>query len=81
MAVREMIDRLGRYPGDMRAVVNGYEAGCDDLSPSQSSVMRVALNTGAYAWEGQHGEPGDAPADASGPAKIVDALVLHRSSN
>ena len=80
MTVREMIDRLGRYPGVMRVVVNGFEAGYDDLPPSQISVMRVALNTGVYAWEGQHGEL-DAPADASGPAKIVDALVLHRSSN
>ncbi len=81
MTVSELIETLKAHPGDLRVVVNGYEEGYDGLSPGQISVRRIALNTGVEDWEGQHGEADDVPADASEPAKIVDALVLRRSSN
>ena len=81
MTVREMIDFLGRYPGDMRVVVNGYEEGYDDLSLGQISVVSIALNTGVHDWEGRHGHADDVPADATESATTVDALVLHRASN
>ena len=33
MTVREIIDLMESYPGDMRLVVSAYEEGYDDLSP------------------------------------------------
>ena len=81
MNVSELLEILKAHPGDLRLVVNGYEEGYDDLSPEQICVVRIALNIGVHDWEGRHGEPGDAPADASEPPKIVDALVLRRASN
>ena len=45
------------HPGDLRVVVNGYEEGYDDLTPDQISIVRIALNTGADYWVGQHGRP------------------------
>ena len=56
MTVRELIDALERYPDDIRVAVNGYEAGYDDLSAGQISVVRIALNPGVHDWEGPHGE-------------------------
>lgn len=78
MNVRELIDLPGRYPGDMRVVVNGYEQGYDDVSPEQVSVVQVVLNVGAHEWEGMHG---DVPGGDSGNAATVEALVLARTSN
>ena len=78
MSVRELIDLLGRYPGDMRVVVNGYEQGYDDLSPEQVSVVPVVLNAGAHQWDGKHG---DVPFDGAGNVTSVDALVLARTSH
>ena len=81
MTVRELLELLQGYPADLRVVVDGYEGGYDDLSPRQISAVRITLNTGVNGWEGRHGDPGDAPADASEPEKIVDALLLRRVSN
>lgn len=81
MTVSELIEMLKAHPGDLRVVVNGYEYGYDDLSPRQISVVPIVLDAGVHDWEGRHGEPGDASADASGPAKIIDALVLRRTSH
>ena len=81
MTVRELIEMLKAHPGDLRVVVNGYEYGYDDLSPRQISVVPIMLDTGVHDWEGRHGEPGDAPTEASELAKTVDALVLRRVSN
>ncbi len=81
MNVRDMIDLLGRYPDDMRVVVNGYEQGYDDLSPEQIHVAPVALNTGSHGWEGKHCDLNDLPADARATTKTVDALVFSRTSN
>ena len=81
MTVSELIETLKAHPGDLRVVVNGYEEGYDDLSPDQISVVRIALNTGVNDWEGRHGESEDSPANAAEPAKIVDALLLRRTSH
>ena len=81
MTVRELIDLLGGYPGDVRVVVNGYEEGYDDLSPRQISIVPIALNTGVHDWEGRHGEADCTPRDAAEPVTTVDALVLRRASN
>ncbi len=77
MTVAELIRILAGHPADLRVVVNGYEDGCDDLSPAQVSRIRIALNTGRHEWEGRHGDPdGGAP-----DAEVVEALVLRRVSN
>lgn len=81
MTVRELIDLLERYPGDMRVVVNGYEQGYDDLSPQQISVLGIALNTGVHHWEGRHGDHNDLPTAPAEDVTNVDALVLARVSN
>ena len=81
MTVRELIDLLERYPGDMRVVVNGYEQGYDDLSPQQISVVGIALNTGVHEWEGRHGDHDELPAAPAEAVTTVNALVLRRVSN
>ena len=81
MTVREMIELLGSYPGDMRVVVNGYEEGYDDLSPGQISVVRIALTTGVHDWEGRHGHADEVPAGSEESVTTIDALVLSRTSN
>ena len=81
MTVRDMIKLLGHYPEDMPVVVNGYEQGYDDLSPSQIEVIPVVLNTGSHQWEGKHGDPDDVGKDARRKSSTVDVLVLQRTSN
>ncbi len=81
MNVHELIDLLRQYPGSLRVVVNGYEDGYDDLSSGQISVKSIALYTGVHDWEGQHGDPRDAPIDDAESHRIIDALVLRRTSN
>ena len=77
MSVREVIELLGRYPDDMRVVVNGYENGYDDLSPEQIRVTPVVLDTGVHVWDGQHG---DLPFGARADEQTIDVLVLRRTS-
>ena len=81
MNVRAMIDLLGRYPEDMRVVVNGYEQGYDDLSPEQISLVPITLNTGEHDWDGQHGDTGDLSTAAQESATTITALLLRRTSN
>ncbi len=77
MTIKELASLLGSYPPDLRVVVNGYEDGYDDLAPGQVSVIKIALDTGKYRWEGRHGEP-KSLTDATG---VEEALVLRRVSN
>lgn len=81
MTVRELIEILERYPSDMRAVVNGYEEGYDDLSADQISIVNVALNTGVENWEGRHRHIADVRAESAQPIQTVEAVALHRTSN
>ena len=59
MTVRRTIGLLGRYPGDLRVVVDGYENGCEDLTPGQITVRRIALGTGLRDWLGRQGDGDD----------------------
>ena len=77
MTTGELIRLLAQYPPDMRVVVNGYEDGYDDLSPTQVSTVKITLNTGKHRWEGKHGDP-DGRNDAD---DVVEALALQRVSN
>ena len=77
MTVSEMIDVLKGHPGELRVVVNGYEEGYDDVSPSRISVRKIRLNTGDEWWQGRHGDLDDGPGPAS-PATAVEAMVIRR---
>ena len=39
MTVKELVELLGKYPEDLRIVVNGYEDGYDDLSLERISII------------------------------------------
>ena len=77
MTVKELIHLLETHPPDLRVVVDGYEDGYDDLSPEQLQMVTISLNTGKHRWVGMHGDPNDRPNEA----KVVEALVLRRTSN
>ena len=80
MNVKELIEKLGEYPQDMRVVVQGYEDGYDDLTRSQIGSRKIALNTGKHSWEGMHGDapwPGE---EENRDAELVDAVTLYRVS-
>ena len=80
MTVKELVELLGKYPEDLRVVVNGYEDGFDDLSPERISVVKIQLNTQIHDWEGQHSDFYDSVKKISDDAKIVEALVFRRRS-
>lgn len=81
MTVSELIKLLQEYPANLRAVVNGYEDGYDDLSPEQISIAKISLDTGTHHWEGQHGDPRHRVGETSDGIEVVEALVLRRVSN
>ena len=81
MTVHDLIRLLEEHPSNLRVVVNGYEDGYDDLSPSQLSLVKIALNTGKHSWEGKHGDPLDLARSSPDDTEIVEALVLQRVSN
>ena len=37
MTMKELVELLGKYPDNLRGVINGYEDGYDDLSPERIS--------------------------------------------
>ena len=81
MIVKELIEILEAYPNDLHVVVNGYESGFDDVSPERISVIKIQLNIGTEAWEGQHEEPDFRRQGSPSTGNIVDALVFRRASN
>ena len=44
MTVKELVELLRKYPGDLRIVVNGHEEGYDDLSLERISVIKIQLD-------------------------------------
>jgi hypothetical protein len=48
ITVRQLIDVLSRFPGDLRVVVRGYEAGADDISQRRLVNLDLAVNEEAY---------------------------------
>lgn len=79
MTVKELTKLLGKYPDDLRVVVNGYEGGFDDLSLERISVTKIQLNTKIHDWEGQHSDLCSV-SDAPNNTEIAEALVFRRSS-
>ena len=80
MTVKELVELLGKYPDDLRVVVNGYEDGYDDVSPERISVIKIQLDTQIHDWEGQHSDFYDSEKEISDDAEIVEALVFRRRS-
>ena len=78
MTVKELVEHLGKYPDDLRVVVNGYEDGFDDVSPERISVIKIQLDTQIYDWEGQHSDFYGSEAEITDDAEIVEALVFRR---
>ena len=80
MTVKELVEHLGKYPEDLRVVVNGYEDGFDDLSPERISIIKIQLDTQIHDWEGQHSDFYGSEKERSDDAEIVEALVFRRRS-
>lgn len=80
MKVDDLIKLLRGYPSDLRVVVDGYETGYDDLTPQQISVEKICLNVGENDWEGSHKNPLNIIGDAPKGARVVDAVILRRTS-
>ena len=78
MTVKELVEFLGKYPNDLRVVVNGYEDGFDDVSPERISVIKIQLDTQTYDWEGQHSDFYGSEEEIADDAEIVEALVFRR---
>jgi hypothetical protein len=53
MTVNELIEQLKNYPGDMRVLTLGYEAGLDDISVDSDSVV-FDTNTTDTWYNGKH---------------------------
>ena len=80
MTVKELAELLGKYPDDLRVVVNGYEEGYDDLSLERIPVIKIQLDTQIHDWEGQHSNFYGSEEEISDDAEIVEALVFRRRS-
>lgn len=78
MTVKELVEHLGKYPDDLRVVVNGYEDGFDDLSPERLSVIKIQLDTQIHDWEGQHSGFHGSETETADDAEIVETLVFRR---
>ena len=78
MTVKELVEHLGKYPDDLRVVVNGYEDGFDDVSPKRISVIKIQLDTQIHDWEGQHSDFHGSETEKSNDPEIVEALVFRR---
>ena len=76
MTVAELVKLLGEYPADLRVVVDGYEAGFDDVESERIAVRPIRLDANPEWYYGQHGD-----ADEPGAGTVVvNALVLGRDN-
>ena len=78
MTVKELVELLGKYPDDLRVVVNGYEEGYDDLSSERIAVIKIQLDTQIHDWEGQHSNFYGSEKEITDDVEIVEALVFRR---
>ena len=92
MTIAELQELLAQHPPDLTVMVDGYEAGYDDLAADQIALRQVQLNVNSEWYYGQHDapEPPDAPAPNDPPSgfsvydetshdgPVVTALVLSR---
>lgn len=92
MTVAELQKLLAQHPPDLPVMVDGYEAGYDDLAADQIARRQVQLNVNGEWYYGQHDapEPPGTPPPADPPTGIaawmetsrdgpvITALVLSR---
>lgn len=55
MTVAELMAKLGEYPADMRVVVDGYEAGVDEIVELAETAIQVGVNADCGLYMGLHG--------------------------
>lgn len=77
MKVKELIEILGKYPAEMRVVVQGYEDGYDDIKSGCVRQRQVKLNAGKEDWVGDHVEfePAYDPEEVG---KVIETVVAIR---
>ena len=56
LTVNDLIEVLAKYPPDMRVVVNGYEAGFDNLHVSSLQTISIRTKPDHAEWEGENEE-------------------------
>lgn len=92
MTIAELQELLAQHPPDLTVMVDGYEAGYDDLAADQIALRQVQLNVNSEWYYGQHDdpEPPGTPAPTEPPSgfavpeetnrdgPIVTALLLSR---
>ena len=54
MNVRALIEQLRTMNPDLPVVVDGYEAGCEDLNEDQIGEVGLIFNYQEPGWEGPH---------------------------
>ena len=81
MTVEELIRVLEGNPDGLRVVVDGYEEGCDGLSPERISPVEICLNTGKHHGEGRYGDPRRLTGGLPDGAGTAEALAFRRASN
>jgi len=70
LTVKDLIQKLSGYPGDLRVLVEGYEGGFSEIQSLKQ--IHVALNRHQKDWMGPHEEDQDSK---------DSALVILRGSN
>ena len=56
LTVKDLIEALAEYPPDIRVVVNGYEAGFDDLHVDSLRTICIRPKPDHSEWEGENEE-------------------------
>ena len=74
LTVKNLIDLLSKYPGNLRVVVDGYEGGYEDLQPGRVKVQKLVLDVyNDYEHWGPHDDY------EQGDEAPTDVLCLRRS--
>ncbi len=56
LTVSDLIEELAKYPPDIRVVVNGYEAGFDNLYVDSLNTISIRPKPDHAEWEGENEE-------------------------
>ena len=77
MTVAELIAQLQQYPAHMPVLVEGYEGGYNDVTPSRLSVQEIQrdVNPEEEWYYGPHDYPEDPTA-----VPTVTSLILRRDA-
>lgn len=70
MKVKELIEKLKKFPDDTLVLVNGYEGGFSEIDALKS--LKVKLNVNPESYNGPHDDVAGAD---------TDAIVIQRREN